>query len=86
MGKPLGKIIEVEPLAKEMETKGFVISVNNEHMPELGKVLSIGIEVSDNVRVGDEILFRQGGYSKVKIENRDVLLMEEKMVYYNLSL
>ncbi len=81
MGKPLGKIIEVEPFAKQMETGGYITSVTNEYMPEKGKVLSVGGLV-EGIKVGDDILFHKGSYSKVTINNKEVLLMEEKNVFY----
>jgi len=81
MGRPLGSILEIKPFSKEMESGGFVISTDNAHTPEKGEVLSIGDEVED-VKVGDSVIFRKGAYSKVSVNGKDVLLVEEKSVYY----
>ena len=78
---PLGSILVVEPFKKETEKNGFVISANQEYMPEKGKVLSIGSKVS-NINVGDDILFQKGAYSKVTIDGKEVLLVDEAKVYY----
>lgn len=81
MGRPLGTIVEVEPFKKENEVSGFVISVDNEHLPEKGRVINAGSDVKD-IKIGDEILFKKGAYSKVTINGKEVLLLEEKSVYY----
>jgi co-chaperonin GroES (HSP10) len=81
MGNPLGKIVEVTPFDKEKEMGGFVIAVENEHMPEKGTVKSIGVGVTA-LKVGDDILFHKGAYSKVEIDGEPVLLMEEDKVFY----
>lgn len=82
MGRPLNKIVEVKPAAQQMEKAGFIVSTDRtQYMPEKGVVLAIGKEV-DDVKVGDEILFRKGAYSKVNIKGEDVLLLEEKNIYY----
>jgi len=78
---PLGTILEVEPFKKETEKNGFVISANQEYMPEKGKVLNLGKGVS-GIEIGDDILFQKGAYSKVTIEGKEVLLVDESKVYY----
>lgn len=82
MGKPLNKIVEVKPAEQETEKGGFIVSTDrSQYMPEKGTVLSTGKEVKE-VKEGDEILFRKGAYSKVNIKGKDVLLLEEKNIYY----
>lgn len=83
MGKPLGNIVVVEPFDKENEIEGIIVSTNNEHMPEKGKVMSVGSEVKEKgLKEGVDILFRKGAYSVVTLDNKKVLLMEEKAIYY----
>lgn len=84
MGKPLNKVIEVIPEEQQMEKGNFIIRTDRTgFMPERGIIKSIGKGVEDEDLVeGAKILFRKGAYSKVQIDGKDVLLMEEKNVFY----
>lgn len=84
MGKPLGNIIVVKPFEKEMSIGNIVLTTDNQHMPEKGRVISVGDGIinKSSLKAGVDILFRKGANSLVNIDGEDLLLMEEKAVYY----
>ena len=82
MGQPLNNIIVIKPEAQETELGGFtVVTDRTKFMPEKGEVKSVGDECK-YIKEGMSVLFRKGAYSKVTIDNEEVLLVEEKNVFY----
>jgi len=76
----LGEIIIVEPIQNDYNKGGFITSVEQNPIPEKGKVLSVGEEVS-SLKGGETILFRKMASTEVEIEGKKVLLMSYKSAY-----
>lgn len=83
MGKPLGNIVVVKPFEKQTKVDDIIVTTNTQHMPEKGTVKSVGEDVKEKaLKPGVDILFRKGANSVVTIDDEEVLLMEEKAIYY----
>lgn len=78
--KALNNIIVIKPIRKEKEVSGIVLEVSDEKFPEKGEVLSVSEQVND-IKKGDNILFRKGMATHVVIEGQECMLIDRKNAY-----
>ena len=87
--KPLADYVLIEPLEKETTLpSGIVIPDTAKEKPQEGKVIAVGPgrrkrggdRVPLEVKVGDTVMYKQWGGTNIKVEGKDMLLVEEKDV------
>ena len=71
--KTAGGII-IPDTAKEKPTEGIIISVGSGTKDENGKVTPL------DVKVGDKVLFEKWGAAEVKIDGKELLILEESKI------
>lgn len=84
--KPLFDNVLILPL--ETETKspsGIVIPDSAKEKPQEGKVIAIGVgktvdgrRIQPTVKVGDKVMYKEWGGTKIKIEGKEHLLIKEE--------
>ena len=85
--RPLDDRVIVKPLAEEEITAGGIVlpDTAEKEKPEQGEVLAVGPgkrldngEISPmSVKVGDKVVFRKYSADEVKIDNQEVLVVNE---------
>jgi len=84
--KPLSDHILIEPLEEETKLpSGIVIPDTAKEKPQKGKVLAVGQGKRDEkgdripleIKVDDVVLFKKWGGTEVKIEGKELLLVQE---------
>jgi chaperonin GroES len=85
--KPLNDRVIVKPIAKEEQTKSGIILPDtvDKEKPEQGEVIAVGPgKILDNgsraemsVKVGNKVLFKKYSPDEIKIEEEEVLVLEE---------
>ena len=85
--KPLGDRVVVKPLDREEVTKsGIVLPDTAKEKPQQGEVLAVGPgrmldsgdRVSLDVSVGDKIIFAKYSGTEFKLEDDDLLILNER--------
>lgn len=81
--------MKLQPLADrivgkrlEAETKtasGLYLPESAKEKPLMGEVLAVGKEVKE-VKVGDQIVYKQYGPDEIKIDGQELLLLKEEDV------
>lgn len=85
--KPLGNRVIIKPIAKNEQTKSGIIlpdTVEGEK-PEQGEVMFIGPgkllengqRAEMSVKVGDKVLFKKYSPDEIKVDGKEVLVLEE---------
>jgi len=72
-------IVEVQ---KEVEKSQSGIIVDTEKKPDRGVVISIGSDVTDEIKVGDTVVFSQFAGKEDKVGDKTYILLNEGEVYY----
>jgi chaperonin GroES len=85
--RPLSDYLLVEPLEKETTLpSGIVIPDTAKEKPQEGKVISVGPGRRDDdgdrlpmeVKVGDKVMYKEWGGTKIKIDGKEMLLVKEE--------
>jgi len=71
--KTAGGII-IPDTAKEKPAEGIILSVGNGARDSDGKIIPL------DVKVGDRILFEKWGATEVKIDGKEVLILQESKI------
>ena len=88
--KPLGDKIVVRPAGAEQKlASGIVLPDTAQEKPQQGEVLAVGSgRVLDNgtripmeVKVGDKVLYSKYGGTEIKIDEEDLLILNERDVH-----
>ena len=88
--KPLGDKIVVKPISAEQKlASGIVLPDTAQEKPQQGEVLAIGSgRVLDNgtripmeVKVGDTVLYSKYGGTEIKIDEQELLILNERDVH-----
>lgn len=72
-------IVEVET-SQEKSTTGIIIDPNKK--PDRGVVVSVGEEVTFEIKVGSTIVFSEYAGKLVTVDEKDYILLNESEVYY----
>jgi chaperonin GroES len=72
-------IVEVET-AQEKSTTGIIIDPNKK--PDRGVVVSVGEEVTFEIKVGCTVVFSEYAGKLVTVDEKDYILLNESEVYY----
>lgn len=85
--KPLGSHILVQPIVEDSVTAGGIVlpETVDKEKPQKGKVVALGTgkvtedgkKVPFNVKVGDEVIFKQYSPDEVELDGEEYLIMEE---------
>ncbi len=85
--KPLADRVLVKPLTEGETTKGGIIIPDTveKEKPEKGEVVAVGSgKLLDNgqraaltVKVGDKVVFKKYGPDEIKVDGKDLLILEE---------
>lgn len=85
--KPLADRVLVRPQEREERTKGGIVLPDTaKEKPQMGKVLAVGQgrllengqRVALEVREGDAVLFSKYSGTEVKVDDEDLLLINER--------
>ncbi len=89
--RPLGDRVVVKPLAQEEKTKGGIVLPDTaaKEKPQQGEVLAVGSgrtlengqKVPLEVKVGDKIIFSKYAGTEVKLEDEEVLILNERDIH-----
>jgi len=71
--KTAGGII-IPDSAQEKPTEGIIIAVGNGTRDENGKLTPL------DVKVGDKVLFEKWGATETKVQNKELLILEESKI------
>lgn len=79
--QPLADRVVVEPQAAETKTaSGLYIPDSAKEKPQQGKVVAVGNGKKDHdmtVKIGDTVLYKEYGPSKIQVDGNDYLIMRE---------
>ena len=86
--RPLGSKLVVEPVQKDEMTKsGIYIPETAKEKPQEGRVLAIGTGkyidgklIALDIQVGDKVLFSKYGGDEVKIDGKELKVIDESDV------
>lgn len=90
MLKPLGDRVVVEPSPSEETTAGGIVLPDAaKKKPQEGKVIAVGPgRILDNgkrsdvgLKVGDVVVYAKYGGTEVKIEGKEVVILEADQIY-----
>lgn len=85
--EPLFDNVLVKPLEAETRTpSGILLPDTAKEKPQIGQVMAVGPGTTDDkgnkipmvVKVGQKVMFKEWGGNKVKVNNEDWLLVEQK--------
>ena len=88
--KPLGDRIVVKPVSAEQKlASGIIIPDTAKEKPQQGEVLAVGsgrmlengTRVALEVKVGDKVLYSKYGGTEIKIEEQELLILNERDVH-----
>ncbi|MDR1194385.1 MAG: co-chaperone GroES [Peptococcaceae bacterium] len=88
--KPLGDKLVVKPISAEEKTAGGIVLPDTaKEKPQKGEVLAVGSgRILDNgarvpmeVKEGDKVLYSKYGGTEIKIDDEDVLILNERDVH-----
>ena len=71
--KTAGGII-IPDSAQEKQTEGIIIAVGNGTRDENGKLTPL------DVKIGDKVLFEKWGATETKVQNKELLILEESKI------
>ena len=71
--KTAGGII-IPDSAQEKPTEGIIIAVGNGTRDENGKLTPL------DVKIGDKVLFEKWGATETKVQNKELLILEESKI------
>jgi len=76
---PTSNNVVVESLS-ETPTSGILIPETAKEKPEMGTIIAIGDEVSDEIKVGDVVLFKKYTPDEFILDKQTLLIMKESDV------
>ena len=89
--RPLGDRVVVKPLAQEEKTKSGIVIPDTaaKEKPQQGEVLAVGSgrtvengqKVPLEVKVGDKVIFSKYAGTEVKLDNEEVLILNERDIH-----
>ena len=75
--KPLGDRVVIKQVEAEETTKsGIVIPTTAKEQPQIAEVLAIGEEVTEELKVGDKVIFSKYGGTEVKIDGEELTILK----------
>lgn len=75
--RPMNGRVVVRPLKGPEKTKGgIVIPDTAKEKPREGEVIAVAEDATEEVAVGDRVIYKEYGGAEVKVENERLLLME----------
>lgn len=75
--KPLGDRVVIKQVEAEEKTKsGIVIPTTAKEQPQIAEVLAIGEEVTEELKVGDKVIFSKYGGTEVKIDGQELTILK----------
>lgn len=81
MLKPLHKnvILKKEKVAKEtMTASGIILSGNDKNKPSYARVVSIGPDSKVDIKVDDNVVYKEYSGTDVKIEETEYIIIEDE--------
>ena len=88
--KPLGDKVVVKPITAEQKSAGGIyIPDTAKEKPQQGEVLAIGpgrmldngTRVAMEIKVGDKVLYSKYGGTEIKIDEQDLLILNERDIH-----
>lgn len=75
---PLNEFVIIEPLADANKTEsGLIIKRAKDDEPQIGHVIAVN-ELTDEVEVGDKVIFVQYSQHEVQIDDKTYLVVDQK--------
>lgn len=75
--RPMNGRVLVRPLESDEKTKaGIVIPDTARDKPCEGEVVSVAEDATEDVAVGDRVIYRQGGGSEIPVGDEEVVFLE----------
>lgn len=80
--RPMNGRVVVKPVEPSDETKGgIVIPDTAKEKPREGEVIAVAEDATEEVAVGDRVIYKEHGGTEVKVDDDDfVLLTAEELV------
>lgn len=82
---PLAGYVLVRRLEEETQTaSGIVLADSAKEKPQKGKVIAVGPGKEDKqsqVKEGQTVLFKKYGPTEVKVDNEELLILEEEDIF-----
>lgn len=81
MIKPLGKRVVIKIAETEQVTEsGFILPSSAKEKEQFGEIIEVGpdIEPKDNVKVGDQVFFKNYSGTEVELDGQEYLIIEHK--------
>lgn len=83
--RPINGRVVIKPLAPSEETRGgIVIPDTAKEKPREGEVVAVAEDATEEVAVGDRVIYKEHGGTEVKVEGEDLILLtvEDLLVKY----
>lgn len=83
--RPINGRVVIKPLEPSEETRGgIVIPDTAKEKPREGEVVAIAEDATEEVAVGDRVIYKEYGGTEVKVEGEDLILLtaEDLLVKY----
>ncbi len=75
--KPLGDRVVIKQVEAEEKTKsGIVIPTTAKEQPQIAEVLAIGEEITEELKVGDKVIFSKYGGTEVKLDGEELTILK----------
>ena len=87
--EPLGDRLVIKPVAREEVTKGGIVLPDTaQEKSQEGEVLAVGPgritedgkRIAMEIKVGDTIIFARYGGMEIKVDNEELLLLDESQI------
>jgi len=85
--QPLFSYVLIKPVQGETTTSsGIVIPDTAKEKPQIGEVIGVGTGFASEdgrenkiiVKIGDKVVYKKWGGNEIKIDNKELLLVEQK--------
>ncbi|MFO7871333.1 MAG: co-chaperone GroES [Kiritimatiellia bacterium] len=74
--RPMNGRVVVKPSGSSEETKGgIVIPDTAQEKKKEGKVIAVAEDATEEVAVGDRVIYREFGGTEIKLDDKDLVLL-----------
>lgn len=81
MLKPLNKNIVLKKEEVENKTaSGIILTTETKSLPTVGKVCAVGPQCENDLKNGDRVVFKEYSGTKVKLDEVEYIVIDEKDV------
>ncbi len=75
--KPLGKRAVIQRVeAEEKTTSGIILTGSAKEKPQYARILAVGVDEENELKVGDQVIYKQYSGTTVKIDGEEFIVIE----------